>query len=372
MTTIHLFLFFLLSTLLVLLSAVSAQSDHSACLLANLRDANFPTTKDGRTYHLEIKRGEGTYFFCIPFNALANLTIIVLFDFCLLFNIVSNRILTVGDLERAQHYADLYLDKPLQVHILSKRGFLTITGFYKGVQVSIIGTGMGTPMIDFTIREARAMIPSCTTVAMVRVGTCGSPSVNVELGDVVVAANSTFLRRNPDAYHDDQVQQALQIMKMQQQQHGQLEQRASLANSNNNPYYTITKPVNADAVLTYNLFKNLRADLNETKVVKFGLDVTADSFYSSQGRILNDFEDHNEDLIRNMVEPMNALSLQMETFHLFDLARSSTVHSRIVAAAGCLVIAQRHTDEFIDDELKHKRELAIGKSALEALIEMQL
>ena len=37
----------------------------------------------------------------------------------------------------------------------SERGFLTITGRYKDVPISIVSIGMGYPNMDFFVREAR-------------------------------------------------------------------------------------------------------------------------------------------------------------------------------------------------------------------------
>lgn len=254
---------------------------------------------------------------------------------------MANRVLTVGDLARAKLYADLYLDKTKPYSsIASERGFLTITGTYKGVAVSIIGTGMGTPMIDFTIRETRAMVDG--PMAFIRVGTCGSPHPNVSLGDIVVVSQSYFVRRNPDQFHYPEAGQ---------------------------PYYLLSKPVYSDVALAYLLFTQLNQE--QIKTVHYGVDVTADSFYSSQGRIIHDFDDQNEDLIATVM-PKETLAIQMETFHLLDLARSSLKNRSVIAAGNCLVLAQRYTDKFIDDQLKQERERLLGKSALEALILVQL
>lgn len=40
----------------------------------------------------------------------------------------------------------------------SERGFLTITGTYKGIPVSIVSIGMGFPNMDFLVRECRELI----------------------------------------------------------------------------------------------------------------------------------------------------------------------------------------------------------------------
>jgi len=46
------------------------------------------------------------------------------------------------------------------------KGFTIYTGKKDGVDVSIISTGMGFPMMDFAIREARAVIDG--TMAVIR------------------------------------------------------------------------------------------------------------------------------------------------------------------------------------------------------------
>jgi len=274
--------------------------------------ANFPLTPDGATYHLEIHAGD-----------------------------VAQRVLVVGDLKRARLYADLYLNHTM-VDILSERGFLTITGTYKGVNVSIIGTGMGTPMIDFTIRETRAMTNG--TMAFIRVGTCGSPSADVLLGDIVVVNASRYLHRNPDQFNYP-VQ--------------------------GEPHYLMSRPVSSDQRLTDLLGSILLTEKWCKKTVHFGDDVTTDSFYASQGRILSDFADYNEDVITGIM-PSDTAAIQMETFHLFDLARSSNPGRKIIAAADCLVVAQRFTDKFIDQDLKEEREKLLGRSAMEALFLMDV
>ena len=46
-------------------------------------------------------------------------------------------------------------DLPKPFELFSERGFLTITGRYRGTPVSIISIGMGYPSMDFFVREVR-------------------------------------------------------------------------------------------------------------------------------------------------------------------------------------------------------------------------
>jgi len=47
----------------------------------------------------------------------------------------------------------------------STRHFTTFTGRMLGVPVSIIATGMGTAMMDFVVREARAIVDGDMAIA---------------------------------------------------------------------------------------------------------------------------------------------------------------------------------------------------------------
>jgi uridine phosphorylase len=77
-----------------------------------------------------------------------------------------------------------------------------------------------------------------------------------------------------------------------------------------------------------------------------GLDATADSFYSSQGRTGGHFEDVNEAVIEQLMSQHPQLvSLEMETFHLLDLARCSK--GSIKAAAFCIAAAERYSNRWV-------------------------
>ena len=61
----------------------------------------------------------------------------------------------MGSASRAESIAS-YLDaSPKPFKLSSERGFTTITGRFKGVPLSILSVGMGSPNVDFFIREVR-------------------------------------------------------------------------------------------------------------------------------------------------------------------------------------------------------------------------
>ncbi|KAG6827386.1 hypothetical protein H0H92_011984 [Tricholoma furcatifolium] len=227
-----------------------------------LTDANFPRTADQRVYHLGLRAGE-----------------------------VANRILTVGSPSRARAIAAC-LDKNIEPFVLSsERGFLTITGRFKDVPISIISIGMGSPNMDFFIREVR----ECLSGDML--GSCGA-LLDVQVGTIVVPKASVAVTRNLDFNFidaEDSVESA----------------------------YRISKPVYADPNLHLELQKALataRPAGSRSEILAGTINASADSFYSSQGRHTS-FPDHNEDLIEKIQASTPGLAtLEMETFHLYHLA----------------------------------------------------
>ena len=66
-------------------------------------------------------------------------------------------------------------------------------GSYRGVPVSICSTLMGTPNMDFVVRENRAVVDG--QMAFIRLGTCGALQRPARLGDAIVASpGSVFIR----------------------------------------------------------------------------------------------------------------------------------------------------------------------------------
>lgn len=61
----------------------------------------------------------------------------------------------MGSKSRAQSIASFLDATPAPFKVSSERGFITITGRYKGVPLSIVSIGMGSPNVDFFIREVR-------------------------------------------------------------------------------------------------------------------------------------------------------------------------------------------------------------------------
>lgn len=91
-------------------------------------------------------------------------------------------ILLPGDPLRAKFIADNFLDSPKCYNEI--RGMLGFTGTYKGIPISVQGTGMGQPSLSIYVHE---LFNDFDVQVAMRIGTCGSLQKDVHLKDVILA-----------------------------------------------------------------------------------------------------------------------------------------------------------------------------------------
>ncbi len=100
-------------------------------------------------------------------------------------------VLMPGDPLRAKFIAENFLDNPVLVN--NVRGVNGYTGFYKGVKVSVMASGMGMPSIGIYSYE---LYKHFGVQNIMRIGSAGAISGNVNLRDIVAGmgacTNSDF------------------------------------------------------------------------------------------------------------------------------------------------------------------------------------
>lgn len=114
--------------------------------------------KDGRCYHIPIKKGE-----------------------------ISNNLISCGSPERVRKIGNFL--KGTKV-IAENRGFICVMGDYKGVEVTAFNTGIGTPSAAIVLLEVMDSIIKKGNVNLIRVGTAGSLQSYVKPGHLVVAPSA--------------------------------------------------------------------------------------------------------------------------------------------------------------------------------------
>ncbi|MDI9644373.1 MAG: purine-nucleoside phosphorylase [Candidatus Verstraetearchaeota archaeon] len=106
---------------------------------------------------------------------------------------VAERVVVFGDPCRTKRFSAL-LDGCRQVN--RERCLLTYTGRYNGIEVTLSTTGMGTPSAAIVSEELAALGARC----IIRAGTAGSVSAEVQTGDAIVPTEAIPLDGTTKAY----------------------------------------------------------------------------------------------------------------------------------------------------------------------------
>jgi uridine phosphorylase len=286
----------------------------------DIKGTNFPMDGEGRVYHLALKKGE-----------------------------LANDIIIVGDPNRAAIVSEFLTQVPSLSHVFPhtcNRGFTTYTGTFEGRLVSVMAIGMGFPMVNFFAYEGRAIVEG--RMRIIRLGSCGTPQEDISIGTIVTAKYAFGIFADTRPYYERKV---------------------------DGNKFTITKPVSPDPELHNALKKALSVAEGAPTIVDGGCAAT-DYFYSSQGRDVPAFPEDNQNLLTDVLEKYpDTGSIEMESYHLFDLAAWNTDAAKQgegMSAAACnIVLAARKTGAFLSHEEKHRLESIAGKACLQAFIALK-
>jgi purine-nucleoside phosphorylase len=99
---------------------------------------------------------------------------------------IAPRVLLPGDPLRAKWIAEHFLD---DAHCYTGvRNMLGYTGTFRGVPISVQGTGMGQPSLSIYVNE---LVAEYGARQLVRVGTCGALTPTLSVGDLVLAISAS-------------------------------------------------------------------------------------------------------------------------------------------------------------------------------------
>lgn len=109
---------------------------------------------------------------------------------------IAKTVLLPGDPLRAKYIAENFLQDVRQFN--SVRNMFGYTGTYKGVPVSVMGTGMGCASIGIYSYE---LIHFYDVKNLIRIGSCGSIHDNLKLGDIAMAIGASTDSNFAHQYH---------------------------------------------------------------------------------------------------------------------------------------------------------------------------
>ena len=105
-------------------------------------------------------------------------------------------VLMPGDPLRAKFIAENFLENPVLVN--NVRGVNGYTGYYKGVKVSVMASGMGMPAIGIYSHE---LFNFFGVENIIRVGSAGSIQENIKLYDIVIGQGACTDSNWAKQYH---------------------------------------------------------------------------------------------------------------------------------------------------------------------------
>jgi uridine phosphorylase len=110
---------------------------------------------------------------------------------------IADTILLVGDPERVDMISGYFDNIECKIQ---NREFITVTGWYKKLHLSVVATGIGTDNIDIVVNELDALAnidlktreikPDITSLKLIRIGTSGSLHADIPLNSFVISKKS--------------------------------------------------------------------------------------------------------------------------------------------------------------------------------------
>lgn len=256
---------------------------------------------------------------------------------------IADTIITVGDPDRVNSVTKHFDTVDFKTH---KREFHTQTGTYKGKQLTVISTGIGTDNIDIVFNELDALVnidlkkreikDELSSLDIIRIGTSGSIQKTIPIDSFLISEYAVGFDSLLHFYDSDEIQDK-NISKA-------LIEQTQWNSVKSDPYVV---RCNADL---YN-------KMNSDKTHK-GFTATNVGFYGPQGRVLRlAIEDNqlNDKLANFDYNGMTITNLEMETAGIYGISKLLGHRALSMNA----IIANRASGEFSADPKKVVDELII-------------
>ncbi|RMG60859.1 MAG: uridine phosphorylase [Deltaproteobacteria bacterium] len=233
-------------------------------------------------------------------------------------------VITCGHPERAEKIASFFNEVKVWRR---NREFVTITGMWKGIPLTVMGTGIGPDNTAIAVVEAAQCVEPVT---FIRVGSCGGVSRQVSVGDLVITERA-------------------------------------LRDENTSHYYA---PPEVEATASRDVLGALEEAAKELGFpYHVGLTCTTSDFYAGQGWKVRGFDCTCPDKLERL-EREGVLNVEMEMSVYLTLAAISTFRIRAggVTAVYDTVWDRKFAEKEVLEEAE-KRCILVGLRAVEILRE---
>lgn len=229
---------------------------------------------------------------------------------------ISDKVIFVGDPQRAKRIANFFDTVRVSVQ---NREFITYTGFYKGIELTVLGTGIGCDNTEIAIIElCQLKFP----LTIIRCGSCGALQPDIEIGDLVISSGALRLETTSTFFVE------------------------------------AGYPAVASHEVILALLKSA-SDWNFSH--HLGITATASGFYGAQSRRIPGFPVKDETLL-DRIKKQGVKNIEMESSTLFSLASLRGFRAGTI----CTVFASRPRNSFIASDKKDQNELKAIRATLGA------
>lgn len=278
-----------------------------------MKQTELITNPDGSVFHLHIKRED-----------------------------IADRIIIVGDQDRVDLIATFFDSVRFTGQ---NREFRTITGSYRGKEVTVISSGIGTDNIDILLNEldaaanfdleTRLPLPDRRSLTIIRLGTSGALQKDIDTGSFLASSRAVGFDGVMNFYAGIESITDMEF------------EKAFMKHVDWSPRLCAPYIVNADDEL---LGRFTRLGL------KSGITISAPGFYAPQGRTLSILP--ADPLLNDKLETFSLngeviTNYEMESSAIFGLSK----HLGHKALTICVIIGNRVTGKFLNDYHPAIREL---------------
>jgi uridine phosphorylase len=229
---------------------------------------------------------------------------------------IADNIMLVGDPARASRVAERFNHVRISKQ---NREYLSYTGTYKGLELTVLATGIGCDNTEIAVVELCQLKSPLT---LIRCGSCGALQPNIEIGDLVISSGALRLENTSTFF----VEEGFPAI------------------------------ASHEAILA--LLKSAAG--NEFRH-HLGITATASGFYGAQGRHIPGFPVKDEGLMDRLTR-QGISNFEMESSTLFTLAALNGSRAGTV----CAVFASRPLHQFIRPAEKDDAESRAIQTALDA------
>lgn len=245
-------------------------------------------------------------------------------------NDIADQIILVGDQDRVQLVSNFF---DTIRHTSQHREFVVHTGSYKGKELSVISTGIGTDNIDIVINEIDALFnidlhtrrekTAKKTLEFVRIGTCGILQSTIPLHSYILSEHAIGLDNIGHFYQ-------IPYSEIEESNAVSLNRQLGL------PSAVIPYFVDASPELVHRF---------SSEQTYQGITITSSGFYGPQGRELRakrSVQYMNEHIEKTEIAGKKIVNFEMESSAIFALSKALNHQATTI----CLGVANRPNLEF--------------------------